>query len=144
MVKNNIQQLEEKDKEIVFALIREPKEEVGEFDGFQVEPRYLKDFGAIVKNGWCYKYVEDDLIKGIIMAGNDGIRTTIYDIEVPRHSRRKGYGSKLLQYVIDKSRKEDYPVNILTETYNYVSIGFYIKNKCSELRSMNIVRFETV
>ena len=139
-----ILKLKVKDKQIVIGLIKEPKDEIGEHDGFQVEPRYYKDFEQIIKNGWCYKYVEDDLIKGIIMAGNDGIRTTIYDIEVCKHSRRKGVGSKLLKHVVDKSIKEDYPVNIVTETYNYLAIGFYIKNKCSELRSMNVVRFETV
>ena len=103
----NIKPLKAKDKQIVIGLIKEPKDEIGEHDGFQVEPRYYKDFEQIVKNGWCYKYVEDDLIKGIIMAGNDGIRTTIYDIEVCKHSRRKGVGSKLLKYVVDKSIKEE-------------------------------------
>lgn len=138
-----IKPLTVKDKDRVIAIIREPKNEIGENYGFKVEERYYTNWEEVVKNGWCFKYVENNNILGFVIAGCDNVRVNIYDIEVVEEHRRKGIGSMLLKHILklaNKKLKNGY-VSLTTDTHNYLAIGFYINNKCKELRAVNNVMF---
>lgn len=136
-----IKPLEYKDKEYVIYLIQQPKEDI-RCDGFLVEPSYYSRFEEIIKNGWCYKYEENGKLKGFIIAGNDGIRTNIYDLEVVPKYQNKGIATKLLKKIILKSKKQGYTTSLYTDTYNYKSISLYIKHKCDRLIPVNWIIWE--
>ena len=137
-----IKPLELKDKEEVIELLQQPKEEIGEYDGMRVEPKYYTNWENIIKNGWSYKWVDNkDKMQGFIIATYDEVQVTIYDIEVKKDKWRQGIGSKLLNQVKTEAMNKQHPVLLITETYNYIAQGFYIKNHCKELRALNIVRY---
>lgn len=136
-----IKPLEKTDKEWVINLLKAPKIDIGLPDGMYVESMYLKNFSQVVEKGWCYKYLENNQPVGFIIAGNDGIKTFIYDLEVAPQHQRKGIGNKLLNHIIDMSRSKGYPLHLITDTYNYIATSLYIKNQPETLFATNYIRF---
>lgn len=140
--KKMIKELKAKDKDLVKGILLSPKPKI-DSDCFLVEKRYETHFEEIIKNGWCYKSVDDnDIMQGFIIAGCDGITVNVHDIEVKENCSNKGIGSELLEKILQKASKSKIPVELSADWFNYIAFSFYRKHYPSDMRPKIVVKWD--